>query len=848
MDIHHFSFKGSYVLSYVDDKKKIRHLGGIKKQGDGTFNVKSKNYKTIEDFLVILEEEGLIQKPIYDTGDEEEEGEELKSKNDNDFKSNFIEENVERALSWSRFDINKKPSEEKKEFEEEDYQEEEEELKEIEDDTDLSYLNQYPLEDQVEILKEKFKESREAVTSLMKNMVEYRLVVEDEKNSLQETIQDQKDLVAALQNKIQLMEQDFSEKINLLDERAQATNRENISNLQTLMKELEYIEERNEQLNTELENEQKAKETLQEELALSQQISYQLELKVTKLQQELEAKKQPTHNLNVLKEDPEKSNRLVQLVSQLQLLVSTDEKEQKNLQNIIEDSQLRSKLEAEKEKQNQLLQQLKEERKRAKEDRSYIDDLSKRVKDLISTNNNIQHNLEKEQQNVRNLQEALRKFQEQGITPSTSSISISELSGPANEKKEPPVPKLTDSIIIITPDSEELPPLHNSSSLGQASGRKKTIEKRLTVSRMDTADLKKTLNITNPIAMSAAKKVLKEYEKEEEILPSGWERTTDKEGKFIYTNTTTGQVSFQHPRLLQTLNVDNKKKLKRNVSSPLIISPEPSLSNSHKKVPSDTPKLSEGSNETTFQKKSTEGSNETFLNSSQKFSKASETSETQSNKSDNSPPIGRKRKGSPNSKNTPVLPVISLDNSLNNLPPFITNSSNVLNPPAFSNTKPQKMNKRSLSFRSNSQPLNPAQKEKGSVGVLPAFLSQKNDLQVRLTSIENTLIKTQEDISLLTRASLQQTLDRTPVNTNLLISESLRQQLETKKLLEEKEKALQEADNYLLLAMIQNKIQDLKLKGKKEDDPELVQLINLLNEQNSIVEKLSKFFLKKKLY
>ena len=349
-----------------------------------------------------------------------------------------------------------------------------------------------------------------------------------------------------MNNVIQQTAKEYEKKLQELEEEKTARSKETIENLQTLIRELNYIEEVNEDLTKQLENAQKEKQKAVHELGESQSIIQQLNLKI----QANENSDNNNNNSRTLFKDVlhlvsprsaltnstpigkyekdndiidqlnKQKNQLVNELSKLKIQYSQAqaelEKERTKIQSIDlllnqikiltapantdisqgeaeEKRILLKKLLEEKEAHSQTLLSLNEERKKATNDREYIDSLSQRIKDLIQSHSNTLKQLEEEREHVRQNKEIIKELQTEIkhvksveakrpkllILNNVDSDSVEVIPSPAisdNEEEKKAV-KSSQRNTLISSDSET------------SSGKATPTDNRMDPSRMSTAAL-----------------------------------------------------------------------------------------------------------------------------------------------------------------------------------------------------------------------------------------------------------------------------------------------------------------------------------------------------------------------
>jgi hypothetical protein len=142
------------------------------------------------------------------------------------------------------------------------------------------------------------KKAKETISALIAMVGEYRGLLEIEKSEEEEKwIEKYKQEKEKMQLLIENLTKENSEmeeivdeyelKIKELEEDRTKKNRETMENLQTLLKEMTYIEESNENLAREYEEEKQQHMITQEKLKTSQQIIEQLDFKVQRQDKQL---------------------------------------------------------------------------------------------------------------------------------------------------------------------------------------------------------------------------------------------------------------------------------------------------------------------------------------------------------------------------------------------------------------------------------------------------------------------------------------------------------------------------------------------------------------------------------
>jgi len=289
----------------------------------------------------------------------------------------------------SEEDSVKSEGEEKSEEEDDDDDDEEEEEDDEEDDESL------PVEQKFLKTKKKLEAAQQKMRTLVKNIGDYKQFLEDDRHVLeQQHKQEKKGLedrnveldkeVESLKEQYDQTVEEFESKIEQMEEEKKGKARENIENLQTLVKELTYIEELNEQLNAELEKHRDDNAQLQDELKISKQIIEQMEIRIAK-QESVKAiavtpspaASKPASEVEAqLKEQLAKLKTVESLVSQLRLVVGGGSGE---------DASMFTQLKKEEVTHIQTKKQLEEEIERGKKDKKQIESLQQRIKDLIKT-------------------------------------------------------------------------------------------------------------------------------------------------------------------------------------------------------------------------------------------------------------------------------------------------------------------------------------------------------------------------------------------------------------------------------------------------------------------------------
>ena len=144
----------------------------------------------------------------------------------------------------------------------------------------------------------------------------YKQILDHEKKSNDDKRRQEKALIDSLTAEVQSWKQAHEQAVNnyemqlkQLDDEKRTRYKENIDNLQTLVKELTYIEEKNEELNAEMEQhkksweeERQAHKKTKEELLVSKQLIQQLEIKITRQEKDFQQQQQQQQQQQTLTE------------------------------------------------------------------------------------------------------------------------------------------------------------------------------------------------------------------------------------------------------------------------------------------------------------------------------------------------------------------------------------------------------------------------------------------------------------------------------------------------------------------------------------------------------------------
>lgn len=177
--------------------------------------------------------------------------------------------------------------------------------------------------------------------------------------------------------------------------------KENLENLQTLMKELTYIESLNQELSQQLDKQQdmieKERQEMEEREKISQEIISELEKKLKNQTAVVDVSVEET--LKGIKDDSEK-------ISKLKALLSNERKRMENIhfhlsqiREIVkpyekdDESKLLSKLREETEAHSKTIEQLKEEKKKSDENKKKVEQEITKNKDLKKQNDSLKQRL-----------------------------------------------------------------------------------------------------------------------------------------------------------------------------------------------------------------------------------------------------------------------------------------------------------------------------------------------------------------------------------------------------------------------------------------------------------------------
>eukprot|EP01114_Cavostelium_apophysatum_P011413 TRINITY_DN2565_c0_g1_i1.p1 TRINITY_DN2565_c0_g1~~TRINITY_DN2565_c0_g1_i1.p1 ORF type:complete len:1758 (-),score=465.77 TRINITY_DN2565_c0_g1_i1:1914-7187(-) len=271
--------------------------------------------------------------------------------------------------------------------------------------------------------KQKWKETQVKMLTLVNNVDTYKHFIEVEKQSTENKlelteleyrtkIRELADECEELRSENTQLKQHFiavveeyDQKILQMEEEKKVRNKENIENLQTLIKELTYIEEINQTMNTELAAEKEAHQSVRDQLELSKRITAELEGKLERqhaeFQQKLSASDGPTKEAPVLNSDVSKEleaerakmNQVVQLVRQLVGVTSAAD-----ISGAV-DVTTTNKLQDELRAHDGTKKQLDEAEKQSKELKRTIVKLELRVKQLIQSHSATLQSIESAPQN-----------------------------------------------------------------------------------------------------------------------------------------------------------------------------------------------------------------------------------------------------------------------------------------------------------------------------------------------------------------------------------------------------------------------------------------------------------------
>lgn len=157
-------------------------------------------------------------------------------------------------------------------------------------------------EDQLARERERTKKANETIYNLLHQVNQYKQVLEDEKMLLQGELKEEREnklfmlsKQSKLEKKLQKVSeafqgatQEYETKMQELEEDKQKRSKDHISNLQTLLKELSIIEEKNEMLNKQLEEQNQSSHRQTEEIETCKALIHQLTDKTKLLEQENE--------------------------------------------------------------------------------------------------------------------------------------------------------------------------------------------------------------------------------------------------------------------------------------------------------------------------------------------------------------------------------------------------------------------------------------------------------------------------------------------------------------------------------------------------------------------------------
>lgn len=219
----------------------------------------------------------------------------------------------------------------------------------------------------------------------------YKEFLENEKHHLEERLhameEEKATLVRDFEKQYEEAVEDYEARIKQMEEEKKARNRENIENLQVLVKELTFIEEINETTKQELEKEREDNKKLREELQLAFKRIEDLEAKIQN-QKETQTSSSGKDTLNEtqvhtlqkkLKEEQQKMENIATLLSQLQSIVFSGSEKSKGDENVL------NRLRMEQEAHEKTKQDLEDIKKKSAEDKQTISQLQKRIKDLIQS-------------------------------------------------------------------------------------------------------------------------------------------------------------------------------------------------------------------------------------------------------------------------------------------------------------------------------------------------------------------------------------------------------------------------------------------------------------------------------
>jgi hypothetical protein len=167
---------------------------------------------------------------------------------------------------------------------------------------------------QLERERKKLREAKATIGNLIANIGEYKQVLESEKKNLEEQskamrnkyegeLQKLKQAVVSLEEEKKALltaMEEFDQKVQTLEEDKGRRNRETMENLQTLLKEMTYIEEVNETLTKQLEAEKEKNTKTQAQLKTSAQIIEQLEFKIARQENQLKKMQQSVLDFSFL--------------------------------------------------------------------------------------------------------------------------------------------------------------------------------------------------------------------------------------------------------------------------------------------------------------------------------------------------------------------------------------------------------------------------------------------------------------------------------------------------------------------------------------------------------------------
>lgn len=203
------------------------------------------------------------------------------------------------------------------------------------------------MEERVSNLEEELERGQSIIDSLEKEK-EDLLIQLDEVNADNQTLKEHLDEVT----------EDYEDKLKAMKEEKRMSAKENIENLQTLIKELNYIEEVNTSLTSQLEQQEKYQNELKVQISLQSELIVELEKKLNQKNESTSGGEfLNTSNQDLL--DQKKREKLGDLLTQIHLLVAPSLKLKDNLVLLQEEREAHQKTKELLEEKQKKIEELK---------------------------------------------------------------------------------------------------------------------------------------------------------------------------------------------------------------------------------------------------------------------------------------------------------------------------------------------------------------------------------------------------------------------------------------------------------------------------------------------------------